>query len=63
MSLVSVVVILIVVGVLLWLMEKYIPMDPTIKRIIVAVVVIGIVLWLLSALGLLDGLNSIRIGK
>ena len=63
MSLVSVVVILIVVGVLLWLMEKYIPMDPTIKRIIVAVVVIAIVLWLLSAFGFLDGLNSIRIGK
>ena len=62
MSLVSVVVVLVVVGILLWLLERFVPMDATIKRIIFAVVIIAVVLWLLSAFGLLSGLNSIRIG-
>jgi len=63
MSLLTVVLTLIVVGVLLWLLETYIPMDPTIKRIIVIVVIVAVVLWLLSAFGLLAGLGNIRVGK
>ena len=47
MSLITIVVALIVVGVLLWLVQKYIPMDPTIKRIITIVVIVAVVLWLL----------------
>ena len=62
MSLISLVLVLVVVGVLLWLIQTYIPMDPTIKRIILIVVIVAVVIWLLSAFGLLDGLNSIRIG-
>jgi hypothetical protein len=63
MSLVSLVIILIVVGVLLWLVNTYIPMDPKIKGILNAVVVIGVVLWLLQTFGLLDTLRSIHIGR
>ena len=62
MSLISLVVVLIVIGVLLWLMKAYIPMDPTIQRIIVAVVIIAVVLWLLNVFGLFAGLGNIRVG-
>ncbi len=63
MSLMTVVIVLIVVGVLLWLVNTYVPMDGKIKGILNAVVVIAVVLWLLQAFGLLDTLSSIHIGK
>jgi hypothetical protein len=63
MSLVSIILVIIVVGVLLWLAEKYIPMDATIRRLLIAVVVIALVLWLLSVFGLLDAINSVHVGK
>jgi hypothetical protein len=62
MPLISVVVVLIVVGVLLWLVNTYIPMDGKIKSILNAVVVIAVVLWLLQAFGLLTSLTNIRVG-
>ncbi len=61
MSLLTIVVVLIVVGVLLWLVNTYIPMDSKIKSILNAVVVIVVVLWLLQAFGLLGPLNNIRV--
>lgn len=63
MPLIQLVVVLVVVGVLLWLVNNYIPMDGKIKRILNVVVVIGVVLWLLSVFGLFSSLSSIRIGK
>jgi low temperature requirement protein LtrA len=63
MPLIQLVIVLIVVGVLLWLVNSYIPMDRKIKQILNIVVVIGVVLWLLSAFGLLSSLSNIRIGK
>ncbi len=62
MPLISVVIVLIVVGVLLWAANNYIPMDGKIKSIMNIVVVIAVVLWLLSAFGVLGTLASIRIG-
>lgn len=62
MTLVSLVVTLIVVGVLLWLINQYVPMDAKIKTILNVVVVIVVVLWLLSAFGLIGSLNNIRVG-
>jgi hypothetical protein len=62
MSLITLIVILIVVGVLLWLVNTYIPMDPKIKQILNAVVVIAVVLWLLQQFGLLAQLSSIHVG-
>jgi hypothetical protein len=61
MPLLTIVVVLIVVGVLLWLVNNYIPMDSKIKSILNAVVVILVVLWLLQAFGLLGTLGGIRI--
>jgi hypothetical protein len=63
MPLVHVVIVLLVVGVLLWLVNTYIPMQSTIKKILNAVVVIAVVLWLLNGFGLLDPLLNIHIGK
>ncbi len=63
MPLINVVVVLIVVGVLLWLVNTYIPMDGKIKNILNIVVVIAVVIWLLQAFGLLGELSSIRIGR
>ena len=62
MPLVNVVLVLIVVGVLLWLINRFIPMQGTIKSILNAVVVICVVIWLLNAFGLLSSLNHIRVG-
>jgi hypothetical protein len=61
MPLVTVVVALIVVGVLLWLVNSFIPMDAKIKQILNAVVVIGVVLWLLQAFGVMGQLNNIKV--
>ncbi len=61
MSLVSLVITLIVVGVLLWLINTYIPMQGTIKQIINIVVVICVVLWLLSAFGVIGHSGDIRV--
>ena len=63
MPLIQLVVVLIVVGVLLWLVNNYIPMDRKIKQILNIVVVIAVVLWLLSVFGLLSSLSNIHIGK
>jgi hypothetical protein len=62
MPLISVVIVLIVVGVLLWAANTYLPMDGKIKTIMNVVVVIAVVLWLLSAFGVLGSLDSIKIG-
>jgi hypothetical protein len=62
MSLVSLVITLIVVGVLLWLVNTYIPMDSKIKTILNVVVVIAVVLWLLQAFGVLGSLSAVRVG-
>jgi hypothetical protein len=51
---------IIVVGVLLWLAETYIPMDATIKTVLRAVVVIVLVLWLLQVFGLLGYLTAVH---
>ena len=63
MSLVSLVIVLIVVGVLLWAANTYIPMDHKIKTIMNVVVVIAVILWLLSAFGVLGSMDTVRVGQ
>jgi uncharacterized Tic20 family protein len=57
MSIITVVIVLIVVGVLLWLINTYIPMASVIKTIINIVVVIVVILWLLQVFGVYESLN------
>jgi hypothetical protein len=61
MPLIQVLLTLIVVGVLLWLVNRFIPMAGS-KSILNAVVVIGVVLWLLNVFGLFHSLSRIRVG-
>ncbi|MDZ7721536.1 MAG: Thivi_2564 family membrane protein [candidate division KSB1 bacterium] len=63
MPLINVVIVLIVVGVLLWLINQYIPMHRKIKTILNVVVIIAVVLWLLSAFGVIGSMSTIRIGR
>jgi hypothetical protein len=61
MSLITVVVVLIVVGLLLWLINNYIPMDRKIKSILNVVVVIAVIIWLLQAFGIIGSLGHLSI--
>lgn len=63
MSLISLAVTLIVIGVLLWLVNTYIPMDGKIKKILNVVVVICVVVWLLFAFGILNQSSDIRVPR
>ena len=63
MPLVQILLVLVVVGVLLWLVNSFIPMQGTIKSILNAVVIIAVVVWLLNVFGLLHNLSKIRVGN
>jgi len=63
MPLIQVLIVLIVVGVLLWLVNSYIPMQSAIKSILNAVVVIVVVLWLLNIFGVLHSVTNLRVGQ
>jgi hypothetical protein len=61
MSIVTLVITLIVVGVLLWLVNTYIPMDGKIKKIINVVVVIVVIIWLLRVFGVWGSIENISV--
>jgi hypothetical protein len=63
MPLIQLVIVLVVVGVLLWVVNRFIPMQSTIKNILNIVVIIAVIIWLLSVFGLIGDLSAIRIGK
>ena len=60
MNLIHVVIVLIIVGVLLWLVNRYIPMASPIKTILNVVVVLAVILWLLSVFGIVTGFPAIK---
>jgi hypothetical protein len=62
MPLLNVVIVLVVVGLLLWLVNRFIPMEGTIKSILNAVVVIGTILWLLNIFGIFHSMSHTRVG-
>ena len=62
MPLIQLVEVLIVVGVLLWLVNRFIPMAGSVKSILNAVVVIALVVWILRVAGLWNSLANIRVG-
>lgn len=61
MPLLTIIIVLIVAGVLLWLVNSYIPMDGTIRKILNIVVVIIVIVWLLKVFGLFDSLMNIKV--
>jgi len=61
--LINLVIILVVVGVILWLINNYIPMDRKIKKILNVVVVIAVIIWLLSVFGVIGSLSGLRVGR
>jgi hypothetical protein len=61
MSLLTIILVIIVVGVLLWAVNSFIPMDSKIKSILNVVVVIALILWLLQAFGILGSLSNVRV--
>ena len=63
MPLIQLILVLVVVGVILWVINSYIPMQTTIKKILNVVVVIAVIIWLLSVFGLIGNLSSIRVGN
>jgi len=63
MPLINVVAVLIVAGVLLWLVNSYIPMDRKIKSILNGVVVIAVIVWLLKVFGLFSSISDIHVGR
>jgi len=63
MSLLELLGVLIVVGIALWLINRFIPMQSTIKSILNIVVVLCVLFWLANAFGLLHSLSKIRVGR
>jgi len=63
MPLVQLVEVLVVVGVLLWLVNRFIPMQANIKSILNGVIAIAVVLWILNVVGLLHSLSRIHVGR
>jgi len=61
MPLLTIVLVIVVAGVLLWLVNNYIPMQRTIKKILNAVIVIVLIIWLLSVFGILGNIQHLRI--
>jgi hypothetical protein len=62
MPLIQIVLLLIIVGVVLWLINQYVPMAASIKSILNAVVVVAVIIWLLNVFGLLSTSHQIHLG-
>ena len=63
MPLVNLVVALIIVGVVLYLINRYIPMASSIKSILNVVVVVAVGVWVLQVVGLWGGISTFRVGR
>lgn len=61
MPILTILLVLVVVGVILWLVNTYIPMDRKIKSILNVVVVILVIIWLLQAFGLFSSVKNMHI--
>lgn len=61
MPIITIVIVLVIIGFLLWLINTYVPMAGSIKTILNAVVVICVVIWLLSTFGIISGFDNLRL--
>ena len=63
MSLLSIIIAIVVVGILLWAINSFIPMEGKVKQILNIVVILFLVVWLLQAFGLFDYIGSVHVGR
>jgi len=63
MGLIQLIVLLVVIGVILYLINQYIPMEATMKKILNLVVIIVVCIWLLMLFGLLPDINAVKVGR
>ena len=63
MPLMNVLLTLIVAGVLLWLVNSYVPMDAKIKKVLNVVAIVAVVFWVLNVFGLFTSIAGVRVGK
>ncbi len=62
MPIFNLIIVIALIGLILWAINSYIPMQPTIKKILNVVVVIAVIIWLLSVFGVIGNISTIRIG-
>jgi hypothetical protein len=62
MSLLTIILVIVLVGVLLWALNSFVPMDSKVKSILNVVVIIVLIIWLLQAFGVIGSLGGIRVG-
>lgn len=62
MPILTIILVIVLVGVLLWALNSFVPMDPKVRSILNIVVVLLLIIWLLQGFGLLHGLANIRVG-
>ena len=62
MSLINLILFIIVVGVIFWIIDKFIPGNSHLKKILNVVLIIVAIFWLLNAFGIINGFNTIHIG-
>lgn len=60
MTLISLLITIVIIGVLLWLITL-IPMEPTMKKIAIGLAIVIVILWLLSSFGLLTGVGNVGV--
>lgn len=63
MSLLTLIIALVVVGIVLYAINRFVPMEGSIKKLLNIVVILVLVVWLLQAFGLLDFLGTVHVGK
>jgi len=63
MSLLSLVIVLVVVGMILWLVNTYVPMGAKTKNVLNVLVIIVVILWLLSVFGVINNTDAIKVPK
>ncbi len=61
MPILTIILVIVVVGICLWAINKYIPMEPSIKNILNIVVVVTLIVWILKVIGLFDYLTKVTI--
>lgn len=63
MPILTLILILAAIGLVLYLVNTYVPMQETIKKLLNAAAIIGTVIWLLNVFGVLSGLSNIHVGR